>query len=132
VYQRLYEFPTNHKGQSLTPATYRIISTREKRTTARGWWRKRYSRGWIELSDEAASDQIKKKTLLMNKLDIKTEKLYLNAFKAAKRGMVWVHLCDIFEDEFKDNKFVALCAFTGSCSMCIIISQDGLDINFNT
>ena len=92
----------------------------------------RYSRGWIELSEKAARIKIKKKTFLMDKLGIQTENSYLNAFKAAQRGMVWVRLCDIFEKEFKDDKFVALCAFTGSCSMCIIISQDELDINFNT
>ena len=87
---------------------------------------KRYSRRWNELG----AITTRKKALLMNELGLQSDKLYLSAFKAAQRGMVWVHLCDIFENKLEGHNIVALCAFTGSCGMCIITSQDGLDINF--
>lgn len=88
---------------------------------------KRFSRKWHKLAAVKGT----RKTTFMKELGSGSGTIYSNAVKAAQRGMVWVKLCDIFEGDFKGNKFVALCTYTDSYCTCIIIPQDGLDINFN-
>ena len=80
---------------------------------------RRFARCWESFSTKLSRN--KTTDFMKKKLGISNQQAYLSAYKAARRGLVWVELCNIFEEP-EDNKSVAMCAFTGSSS----IYQDGL------
>jgi hypothetical protein len=73
--------------------------------------RERFSRCWGSLARSQSRRTVV--NFMKQKLGISDQRTYESVRNAATRDSIWVRLCDIFEEDLKDNKCVAICGFTG-------------------